>query len=145
MAKVLTEKDRLRLNQLLLSDGENKQLALTIIDRCDIEKSFAHILIMIKGPGGLNPIRVMSSEILGLPNVFEYVALVAGTDVFPKQPDINIIMTIWDGHAKHCKLNIRERAKMKKYILKAVNNLPSKSLSTFDIKLNPKKNVRKKS
>lgn len=146
MAKVLTKKERLRLSQLLSADEESKQLALTIINRCDISKSFAEILILINEPGAFNSIRLMSSEVIVQSNVHNYVVELLNNVIIdiPLKPSVSFLVSLWDKHCAKHKFSRKEWLTKRKYI---VYNLEdnSPSMKPLSIQLNPKKNVRKKS
>lgn len=97
---IIDEEKRKNLEKLLQGSDEDKALALSIVDQCDIEESFPELLIIVAAyptfKHKLNTIliesKVFSSYVLHLLNGNE--------SLIPIESDLNFIMDLWERHQK---------------------------------------------
>ena len=138
---IIDEKKAESLKKLLDSGSqENINLAVQIVEHCDIEKSFLRILnVMASCP---NNKFTMNTPFSGSMNFWNYVSSLIHNrlDQIPIEISLDFILDLWERHNK-IQIIKEDMVQRKKLILAYKGNY---SVASFNPKLNPKKNVRRK-
>lgn len=142
MSRIIDYKDYVKLKNLLKGSEEDANLAVTIIDNCNMEVSFPWIISLISQRS--NKTYSLSSMVCKSNNVCKYIdELIGRGHPFPLEYDLDYLfslLTRWE-----VKTNSEVSASIKKIIIADYESLKTeKSVRyTFKPQLKPKKDVRK--
>ncbi len=139
--KPIIDKKRMESLRKLIDSGseENINLAVNIVENCDIEKSFPMILKVIAS----SPMEkyTMNTPFTRSLTFFSYVSALIHNkmEMVPIQHDLDFIIDLWERH--HKIQIIQEDIRVRKELILAYKS--EKLVKSFKPNLNPKKNVRK--
>lgn len=138
---IIDEKKADSLKKLLDSGSqENINLAVQIVEHCDIEKSFPNILnVMASCP---NNKFTMNTPFSGSMNFWNYVSSLIHNKLglIPIGHSLDFILDLWERHNK-IQIIKEDMVQRKKLILSYQGN---ELVASFKPNLNPKKNVKRK-
>jgi len=101
--RILKDKDFERLRKMINGSDADYELVIKLVDTCDIEKSFHHILCLI--PQRWDTQYVMSSKLMVSPRLYAYVFdLVGDYSGIPTNCTLDFMMELWALHAEKHKL-----------------------------------------
>jgi hypothetical protein len=130
-----------QLQKLLLTDSkEDETLAVSIVDNCNIEKSFPMLLqLMAACP---DQKYTMHTALINSKNFLAYTYTLIRNDVglIPAQHSLDFILDLWERHNK-IQIIKEDMVQRKKLILAYQGN---ELIASFNPTLNPKKNVKRK-
>lgn len=99
--RTLNDKDFESLSKMINSGDENYKLVLNIIDNCNVEESFMHILCL--APQRWESNCTMSSKIFVQRKVYKYIiSLVKDINKIPSFGSLNFLIDLW---TLHCESN----------------------------------------
>jgi hypothetical protein len=140
--RILDYKDYTKLKNLLKGSKEDANLAVAIIDNCDISVSFPWIISLISQRA--DKTYALSSVVCKSNNVCRYIAELIGEKT-PFELEYNLdyllaLLTRWEVNT-----NSKTPASIKKIIITDYESLNTEKsvLYTFKPQLKPKKDVRK--
>lgn len=140
--KIIIDNQRSKKIVSMLESGDEDTItmAVKIVDNCDIEKSFPELLFIMASHQNVK--YTMLTPLVTSVNFFHYV-LNLEENVFimiPVQPSLDFILKLWKGY--HEINSISEDLNIKSRIIKAYQ--AEDTIHSFNPKLNPKKNVKRK-
>jgi hypothetical protein len=140
MSRILDYKDYVKLKNLLHGSDEDANLALAIVDKCDVKHSFPWIVSLISQRN--NAIYAMSSLMCKSDAVCVYIATLLGKEPFPLEYRLDFLMRLIKIHED--KSQHKLTASMAKTIINDYNSLKQEKSEMFTFKpvLKPKKNVK---
>lgn len=142
MARILDYKDYVKLKNLLKGSEEDANLAVSIIDNCDLEVSFPWIISLISQRS--NKTYALSSVVCKSNNVCRYITGLIGEKT-PFQIEYSLdyllaLLTRWEV----IRNGYQTPASIKKIIIADYESLKTEKsvLYTFKPQLKPKKDVK---
>jgi hypothetical protein len=138
---VITEEKRIKLTGLIKSGGENKKMAISIVNECNIPVSFVQLLCLAMHT--YDNTFVFNTPLVNSQNFHKYIIkLAAGNFELPSMVDLDLTINMW---RTHCVMNgLKQTPHELKYLTKEYHREGQNFTVKPFIKLNPKKNVRRK-
>jgi hypothetical protein len=99
---ILTKEHTEKILKLLRSKSEDDQdLALSIVDNCNIEKSFEEILYILSSHQ--DSLYTLNTPLIKSKNIQQYIVgdlLLGAYERIPVEPDLNFLLDLWERHHK---------------------------------------------
>jgi hypothetical protein len=133
---VIDNKQYRQLQKLLKGSEEDKTLAVSIVDMCDIEKSFVTILCLMSQCR--NKVYAYGSELGRCKNLLDYLISLK-IEAYIVDIDLMWLMGMYKAHCE--RHNIKESTEDNKFILNEYQTFEHNPVYSFRAQLNPKKKI----